>query len=250
MDVSAARRFQEVDSWVLQQALARPRVDYRNRKILKMRCVSCCELRVRSKHYAGNHCVAQFTWTSLLMTHRHQIPSLLRGSCIERSYSILDLFDKDSLECLKQGRASLPNRQNMQSVTNFKDRDGGCPNGCARLLVEPVDNAGVRRVPHERRQNVGIENDHRSKRAGLVWYPRSSGMSSSSPILANSEAISVPRPPAGASCSLTAFRRMSRTSSSMLRPCRAARRCSRTLTSFSIFRTTNWATSPPSHTIS
>src|SRR5258706_12059350 len=70
----------------------------------------------------------------------------------------------------------------MQSVTNFKDRDGSCPNGCARLLVEPFDNTRVRRVPHERRENVGIENDHRSKRAGLVWYPRSSGMSSSSPI--------------------------------------------------------------------
>src|SRR6266576_4186812 len=52
----------------------RPRVDYRNRKILKMRCVSCCELRVRSKHDAGDHCVAQFAWTSLLMTHSHQIP--------------------------------------------------------------------------------------------------------------------------------------------------------------------------------
>src|SRR5438445_3237126 len=215
-----------------------------------MRCVSCCELRVRSKHDAGNHCVAQFTWTSLRMTRSHQIPGLLRRGCIKRSHSTLDLLNKDSLECLKQGRASLSNRQNLQSVANFKDRYGGCPNGCARLLVEPLDNTPVRWVPHERRENVGIENYHRSKRAGLVWYPRSSGMSSSSPTLANSEAISVPRPPALASCSFTAFLRMSRTSSSMLRPCRAARRCSRTLTSFSIFRTTNSATSPPFHSTS
>src|SRR5436309_4652882 len=83
-----------------QFRLARPRVDYRNRKILKMRCVSCCELRVRSEHDAGDHCVAQFAWTSLLMTHSHQIPSLLRGGCIKRSDSILYLL-QDSLECLK-----------------------------------------------------------------------------------------------------------------------------------------------------
>jgi hypothetical protein len=95
---------------------------------------------VRGKHDAGNHCVAQFTWTSLLMTYSQQIPSLLRRGCIKRSHSTLDLLNKDSLECLKQGRASLPNRQNLQSVTNFKDRDGSCPNGCARLFVEPFDN--------------------------------------------------------------------------------------------------------------
>ena len=105
-----------------------------------MQCVSCCELCVRSKHDPGNHCVAQFARTSLFMTHRHQIPSLLRRGCIKRSYTTLDLLKKNFLECLKQGRASLANRQNLQSVTNFKDRDGSCPNGCARLLVEPFDN--------------------------------------------------------------------------------------------------------------
>jgi hypothetical protein len=192
---------------------ARPWVDYRNRKILKMRCVSCCLLRMRSKHDAGNHCVAQFTWTFPLMTHSHQVPSLLRRGCTKRSDSTLDLLNKDSLECLKQGRASLPTRQNLQSVMNLEDGYGGCPNGYARLLAEPFDNTPVGWVPHERRENVGIENDHRSKRAGLVWYPRSSVMSSSSPTLANSEAISVPRPPAAASCSFTAFRSISRTSS-------------------------------------
>ncbi len=56
---------------------------------------------MRSKHDASDHCVAQFAWTSLLMTHSHQIPSLLRGGCIKRSDSILDLLNKDSLECLK-----------------------------------------------------------------------------------------------------------------------------------------------------
>ena len=84
-----------------QFRLTKPRIDYRNRKILKMRCVSCCEFRVRSKHDASDHCVAQFAWTSLLMTHSHQIPSLLGGGCIKRSDSILDLLNKDSLECLK-----------------------------------------------------------------------------------------------------------------------------------------------------
>jgi hypothetical protein len=34
------------------------------------------------------------------MTHSPQIPSLLRGGCTKRSDSILDLLNKDSLECL------------------------------------------------------------------------------------------------------------------------------------------------------
>ncbi len=64
----------------------------------------------------------------------------------------------------------------------------------------------------------------------------------SGPLLGKSAASSVPSPPAGAVSFLcTAARKISRTSSSMLRPLRRARRWRRALTSFSILRTTNCA---------
>jgi hypothetical protein len=58
----------------------------------------------------------------------------------------------------------------------------------------------------------------------------------------NSLEMSVPSPPLGISSSLTALRRISRTSSSILRPCRLARRCKRVFTAFSRFRTTSCPT--------
>lgn len=204
-----------------------------------MRCVSGCQRRVRREHNSGNHRVSQFAGAALSMAQCHQIASLLSCGCIKRSDSTLNLVNNDLLKSLNQCRASLPGGQNLQSVANLEYCDGTRPNGRASLLVKPFYHFAVRRVAHERRQNVRVEDDHRTKDAGSILYPRSSGISSSSPTLANSEAISVPRPPTAASCSFTAFRRMSRTSSSMLRPCRAARRRSLAFTSLSIFRTIN-----------
>ena len=121
----------------------------------------------------------------------------------------------------------------------------GDQNACRKLAatIRPF-----RRVPHLMqacRNYIGVEDNHQSKGAGLISCPRSSGISASRPTFVNQEAISVPSPPTGVSSSLAAWRRISRTSSSMLRPCRWARRCSRDLTSISIFRTTSWATGPP-----
>ncbi len=72
--------------------------------------------------------------------------------------------------------------------------------------------------------------------------PRSSVTPELRPVFVNNLEISVPSPPLGISSSLTALRRISRTSSSILRPCRLARRCKRVFTAFSMFRTTSCPT--------
>lgn len=146
----------------------------------------------------------KFAGVALSMAQCHQIASLLSCGCFKRSDSTLNLVNKDLLKSSNQCRASLPGRPKLQSVANLEYCDGTRPNGRASLRLEPLYHFPVRRVAHDRRQNVHVENDHRAKDAGSILYPRSSGISSSSPTLANSEAISIPRPPTAASRSFTA----------------------------------------------
>jgi hypothetical protein len=53
---------------------------------------------------------------SFLMTHRHQIPSLLRGGCVKRSDSILDSLNKDFLE--PQARLSVASQSTEYAIRN------------------------------------------------------------------------------------------------------------------------------------
>src|ERR1700745_3214018 len=128
------------------------------------------------------------------MPQCHQVTRSLRCDGIKRCDSALNLVNENTLECLNQSGTSLPRGQNLQPVTNLEYCYGTRPQGRARLLVEPLNHFLVRRVSHERRQHVRVENNHRAKDAGLILCPRSSTISSSSPTLTNSEAISVPRP--------------------------------------------------------
>src|SRR5215467_6646654 len=133
-----------------------------------MRCVSSCQRRVRSKHNARNHRVAQFTRVTLPATHGHQITSVLRCCQIKGNDATLQRVNKDSLESLNQYRSPLPSGQNLKSVANLEYCDRARPNGRASLLVEPFNHLMVRRMTHHLRQYIRIENDHRVKDAGLT----------------------------------------------------------------------------------
>ena len=62
-------------------------------------------------------------------------------------------------------------------------------------------------VPHQRRQNIGVEQNHdSSKLAGWTDWPRISGMSSVRPEPSKRDAIREPKRPRGASTFRTAFR--------------------------------------------
>src|SRR5579872_251051 len=138
----------------------------------------------------------------------------------------------------KQKRAPSSLRHGLQPNTDFQDRDGGDPDRSSRLAVEPCQDFGIGSLPHQGGKDVGIQKDHGSKSAAPTAWPRNSGISVVNPALENRAAISVPNPPEGLS-SRAASRRISRTSSSMLWPCRSALRRSLALTLFSRSRTTS-----------
>src|SRR6185503_20559338 len=115
------------------------------------------------------------------------------------------------------------------------------PNGGARLLVQPGNYSRVGCLSHQGREHICVQDNHDSNSAGTMACPRNSGTSDLRPVPTNKLEMSVPSPPLGVSSALTALRRMSRTSSSMLRPWRWARRRKRVFTAFSMFRTTSCA---------
>src|SRR5208282_4441450 len=199
----------------------------------------CC---LTGKRDPCDHGVPQIAGASLLVADRHEVPGKLRRRRIKRCNPPLDLVGHDGFKGLQQCRAALSRRHYLQSEPNLQDRHGSCPDGCPGLFVQPGDYLLVGYSAHQRRKHVGVEDNHLSKDGGLIPCPRSSGISASSPTFRNKEAISVPSPRAGIASSLAASRRISRTSSSMLRPCRLARRCMRNLIPASRLRTTNWAT--------
>lgn len=57
------------------------------------------------------------------MAHCHKISGVLGCDGIKGSHSTLNLVAKDPLEYLNQGRATLPDRQNLQLITNLKNRN-------------------------------------------------------------------------------------------------------------------------------
>lgn len=146
---------------------------------------------------------------------------------------------REPIRSLARSAAAASNertrRHDAQSNSNFENRNGCGSDRDPRLFIKPRDHASIGSPEHERRKYVRVQDDHRSNDAGLISYPRSSEIPDSSPALENNEDISVPNPPAWVSSSLTALRRISRISSSMLWPCFLARRCSFSLTELSMF---------------
>src|SRR5580693_924346 len=138
---------------------------------------------------------------------------------------------------------ATPFRHGVKAETNFHYGDRGDPDGWGRLRVQPFDDGLFGLLAHERGDDVGIENDHASKSGGSISKSRKSGISSPGlrPERRKSWAISVPRRlPPRPSC-FVASRRISRTSSSTLRPWRVARRRSLSFTSCSSLRTMSCA---------
>src|SRR6266487_2716818 len=127
-------------------------------------------------------------------------------------------FVEHGFEALQQKRLALPRRHDLQSEPNLKDRHRCCPNRRPCLPIEPPNDVRIGRLAHQRREYVSIEDYHGSNELGLSCCPRNSAKSERIPIFENRLEISLPSPIVGTSRSLAALRRMSRTSSSMLRP--------------------------------
>jgi hypothetical protein len=140
-------------------------------------------------------------------------------------------------ECVLHGAPASPVGKQLQAEPDFKHGDGARPNIVRRLAVEPTHDLAGRMALHQLRQYIGIEKNHRPSFAGLALWPRISGKGSSKPIFAKRAAMADPSRPWRGASRATAARKISRASSSMLLPCRAARCCRRRFTSSSRLRT-------------
>lgn len=78
-----------------------PRVDQRNREIIKVRRIASCQRGMTGKHEASDHRVTQFTRATFPVSRRHEVARLLRRRDIEGSDSMRDLVE-NSFERLNQ----------------------------------------------------------------------------------------------------------------------------------------------------
>ena len=170
--------------------------------------------------------------------------SCLRGDIVKRKHTTVEIVGEDLCECVFQSAAAATRLQDFESEPDFEDGHGCRPDGLRSLPIQPGQNAIVRLLSDQFRKDIRIEQNHRFSFGGTAGWPRSSAISSPSrsPIRAKRAAIRDPKGSRRVDSSFTALRRISRTSSSVLRPCRRARRCRRVFTSSSRLRTISCAT--------
>src|SRR6266567_2845559 len=208
-----------------------------------MLCVPRRQRRTICKNNPGNHRVAHLCRPAYALSLGHQLRGMNSGFGVKGSNAPFNHIFEHQLERPKQCILTPALRHGLQAKADFHDRDGGDPNGCRRLRVQPPYYRLFRLLAHQGGDDVCIENDHSSKSAGWISIGRSSRISSPglSPARRKSRAISVPSSLLVLPSRLVASRKISRTSSSTLRPCRFARRLSLSFTSSSSFRTMSWA---------
>src|SRR5947207_724329 len=131
--------------------------------------------------------------------------------------SSLQVVDQQSSKIGFELTAPSTFAQGLDAKANLEDADGRYPDRFSGTIIQPAADRFVGLPAHQRRNHIGVESDHSSKSAGCACSPRNSGIWKSMPRPANRRAIRVPRPPVLRLSSLTALRRMSRTSSSTLR---------------------------------
>ena len=193
-----------------------------------------CAMRKRD---SGNLCIAKVNWSSRSLPSRSECCRFGCRCTIKIQDAIFEVFLQHASERLLQVPPASTRRQQGNAEARFKYRDTGRPDRLCRLSVEPARDPFLGLASHERRKHIGIQDDQSCSSAGLGLCPRISGRSESRPCPRNRSAIRDPSRPVGRPSSLAATRRISRTSASMLRPWRFARRCRRAFTSSSNRRT-------------
>jgi hypothetical protein len=109
----------------------------------------------------GNQRVAQVHRPPAFLPGGHQIRGMLCCGQIEWRNPALDFLYEQSVEGLHQQGAPPARRKNPQPGLDLEDGDRCRPNRRPRLIVEPVDDIPIRRLTHQRREDVRIEHDHR-----------------------------------------------------------------------------------------
>jgi hypothetical protein len=80
-----------------------------------------------SEDNASDHGIPQIARAALLMSGCHQVTCLFRRSDVESYNSMADLVE-NFLERLNQSRPPFATGHDLQSESDFKERDRSCPN--------------------------------------------------------------------------------------------------------------------------
>lgn len=91
---------------------------------------------------------------------------LFGGGGVEGGDTPAKVVTEHGLERSVESVATPAARKKVDTETNLEHGDGGGPDGLGRLRVQPGDDDRVRARPHQRGENVPVEQDHRLKRAG------------------------------------------------------------------------------------
>ena len=137
-----------------------PGAEHRGRQIGEMPQVAGGERGATRDGDAGDLGVA----------HVHRAPGLLarrtdqrrlRGSFgIERQHPVAQVFGQQLLETVFQAAAAFAFGQQRQTEPAFEDGDAGHPDRLGRLQIEPGHHRRFRLGTHQRRQHIGVEDDH------------------------------------------------------------------------------------------
>jgi hypothetical protein len=149
-------------------------------------------------------------------------PAALRRRRVEDENAVLDDARHERLEAQLQVGAAASARQKRDAVENFGDRDRRQREVGGIDRLQPGLDRGMRLGPHALRHDVGIEDDHARKSGGARSGGRS-GSSRSTPCFGPNQARNASAIVCRFCFGARLVRRMTRASSSMERPCRAAR---------------------------
>lgn len=146
----------------------RPRIDEADSQLLEVPDVAGRQPRSSGRGDPGNLHIADVETPS-------RTPSLgsdADGGDCGRPVERLDAATEVFVEELSEGLLELPpapaRLQQLQPGTHLEDGDRGHPDRLRRLLVQPGDDDPIGLPLHQRRDDVRVEEDHGSKRAGVV----------------------------------------------------------------------------------
>lgn len=218
----------------LRSARKSPRVDEAHAEIREVTDVAGGDGRFTCKCDPRYLSVAYLDRLASPLPSSNKCPGSICGGDIEGEDSLVEILAEDLLEGSFEMPTSTRRRKELQARSDLGHGDRGCPDRFRRLSVQPVDHDGLRLGSHERREHVGVEQDHGSERsAPRDGCPRNSMKSCSIPSRRNRDAIVDPSRTGLAGPTRTASRRISRTSSSVERPWARALRWSAFFTSSS-----------------
>ncbi len=209
-------------------------IDFQIVEIAKIACRQSCTSRLNNSR---NFYIPEFDGAPSRSSSCGESCCRFCRRQIKLQYSPLDTFCQHPRKRTFKLLSLAARRQNLQPEADFKDSNGCQPQRIQPLAIEPCNDGFIGYRVHDRRRDIRVENDHFLNFAGRGFSSRISGISNPDSTSEKYPASLVPAPTSLPGSAITALRRISRASSSMLRPRRRARWRRRSFTSSSILRT-------------